>query len=142
MKKGRLLLFLVIGLLYSCSENDIAIVNTDLVGKWRWISTDGGFDLDVHKTPTNTRRFYLLELKKDYQYVLSENKTQVHKGTYDLVAKKSIQSGEMERFIQNIFSTYSQAVVLNGRIQMISKNEFIISENTYDGMGSGFKRIQ
>jgi hypothetical protein len=142
VKKKTLLLFLVIGLVCSCSGNDTEIVNTDIVGKWKWISTDGGFDLDIHTTPANTGKSYILELKKDYQYVLYENKSQIHKGTYNLFLKESVHSRDMERFIRNIFGTYSQPIVLNGRIQIISKNEFIISENTYDGIGSGFKRIE
>lgn len=136
-----LLLFLVAGLVCSCSNHTTGIVNDDLVGKWRWISTDGGFDFDIHSTPANTRRSYMLELKKDYEYVLYENKIQIHKGTYNLILKKSVHSGQMERFVRNIFGLYSQPVVLNGRVQIISKNEFIISDNTYDGIGSRFKRI-
>ncbi len=137
-----LLLFLVLVTVSCGSDHSTGIVNMDMVGKWKWVSTDGGFDLDIHATPENTGKSYELELKKDYEYVLSENKTQIRKGTYNLILKKSVHSGKTERFIQHIFETYSQPVVLNGRIQIISKNEFIISENKYDGIGSGFKRIE
>ncbi len=137
-----LALILVLGTVACGLDQTAGIVNNDLVGKWRWISTDGGFDLDIHSTPESTGKSYMLEIKKDYKYLLYENKTQIHKGTYNLLPKKSIHSGEMERFIQNILGTYSQPIVLNGRVQIISKNEFIISENMYDGIGSGFKRIE
>lgn len=148
MKKIIIIFIFSIGFI-SCSSNDeTKIENSDIIGKWNWISTDGGFAFHIHEKPTTGNTFQL-SLMKNYVYSIARNGNEVENGTYELVMKKSIYSGEMERFIicyaknqqlQNI--EIVQNVVINGIIKVYETNKLDISDNNYDGIGSGFVKTE
>lgn len=140
MKKIILLFFFAIGF-NSCSSNDeTKIDNSDLIGKWNWISTDGGLAFHIQETPTSTGNTFQLSLMKNYLYSITKNGNEISSGKYELVMKKSIYSGEMERFI--IYSQTEnqqlQNVVISGIIKVYETNKLDISDNNYDGIGSVF----
>lgn len=148
MRKNIIFFIFAIGFI-SCSSNDeTKIENSDIIGKWNWISTDGGFAFHIHEKPT-TENTFQLSLMKNYVYSIARNGNEVESGTYELVMKKSIYSGEMERFIicyaknqqlQNI--EIVQNVVINGIIKVYETNKLDISDNNYDGIGSGFVKTE
>ncbi|MFV5701234.1 hypothetical protein ACM55F_05115 [Flavobacterium sp. XS2P12] len=146
MKKIIIIFIFSIGFI-SCSSNDeTKIENSDLIGKWNWISTDGGFAFHIHEKPTIGNPFQL-SLMKNYAYSIAQNGNEVESGTYELVIKRSIYSGEMERFIicyaknqqlQNVVPVHN--VVINGIIEVYETNKLEISDNNYDGIGSKFAK--
>jgi hypothetical protein len=142
MKKFILIFIFAIGFI-SCSSNDeTKIENSDIIGKWNWISTDGGFAFNIHEKPTTGNTFQL-SLMKNYVYSIAQNGNEVESGTYELVMKRSIYSGEMERFIICYAKNQQlQSVVINGIIKVYETNKLDISDNNYDGIGSGFIKTE
>lgn len=144
MKKITIIFIFAIGFI-SCSSNDqTTIDNSDLIGKWNWISTDGGIAFNIHETPTSTGNTFQLSLMKNYLYSIAKNGNEISSGKYELVLKKSIYSGEMERFI--IYSETEnqqlQNVTISGIIKVYETNKLDISDNNYDGIGSGFVKTE
>jgi hypothetical protein len=144
MKKIIIIFIFAIGCI-SCSSNDeTKIDNSDLIGKWNWMGTDGGFDFNIHETPTSTKNTFQLSLMKNYLYTISKNGNEVSSGKYELVMKKSIYSGEMERFIicSETENQELKNVVISGIIEVHETNKLGISDNNYDGIESGFVKIE
>jgi hypothetical protein len=144
MKKFIIIFIFAIGFI-SCSSNDeTKIDNSDLIGKWNWISTDGGLAFHIHETPTSTGKTFQLSLMKNYSYSIAKNGNEISTGKYELVMKKSIYSGEMQRFI--IYSETEnqqlQNVAISGIIKVYEANKLDISDNNYDGIGSGFIKTE
>lgn len=144
MKKIIIIFISAIGFISCSSDDNTKIDNSDLIGKWNWISTDGGIAFNIHETPTSTGNTFQLSLMKNYLYSIAKNGNEVSSGNYELVMKKSIYSGEMERFI-----TYSETenqelknVAISGIIKVYEINKLHISDNNYDGIGSGFVKTE
>jgi len=142
MKKLIYLFVLTLGMI-SCSSNDeTQISNSDLVGKWNWTETSGGL-IYFEETPETTGKVIHMTLTDNYNFSVTENGNEISNGTYELTLKKSIYSGEMERFIK-LLTIDQQYVgfVKNGIVKTHQKERLEISDNNYDGIGSGFDKIK
>ncbi len=112
-----------------------------IVGKWNWVSTDGGFNFHIHETPSTIGKEIILSLAQDSTYFISENNNIISEGTYRLSYKESIYTGKMELFIsyQNNYS--NQNVIYAGIINLKNETDLEIADNWCDGVGSSYKRI-
>lgn len=142
MKKTIPLLILAIAFIACDTNDETKINNTDLVGSWNWTGTDGGMAYHIHATPASTGKNIQFRLMKNYTYSIYENGNEIEKGTYELSKKKSIYTGEMERYIQCSENKNIQNVVTNGIITVYDTNKLDISDNNYDGIGSGFEKMK
>jgi hypothetical protein len=141
--KKILAIFILAICFISCNTNEeTKINNSDLVGTWNWTGTDGGIAYHINDTPASTGKNIQFYLMKNYTYSITENENEISKGTYELTLKKSIYSGEMEPFIQCSENKSVQNVVINGIITVYDTNKLDISDNNYDGIGSGFEKIK
>lgn len=144
MKKIVIIFILAIGFISCTADGQTEITNSDLTGKWNWVSTDGGIAANIHKAPASTGNTLQLSLMKNYTYSITQNGTVVENGKYELVLKKSIYSGEMERFIQSTKTEgeQSQSIVTTGIIKIYETNHMSISDNNYDGIESKFVKAE
>lgn len=127
----------------SCSSNDnIEIDNSDLIGKWNWTNTDGGIEFNIHETPETTGKVISLILNRNYTFSIIENGNEVSDGTYILTMKKSIYSGELERYIQFQENHNYNGVVTTGIINVYENSKLDILDNNFDGIGSGFQKVE
>ena len=104
--------------------------------------TSGGL-IYFEETPETTGKEIHLTLTDNYHFSITENGNEISNGTYELTLKNSIYSGEMERFIK-LLTIDQQYVgfVKNGIINVHEKERLEISDNNYDGIGSGFIKIK
>lgn len=142
MKNIIYLFILTLGIISCSSDNETEINNSDLVGEWNWTNTDGGIAAHIHETPETTGKIIRLNLMGNYEYSVTENGTEISSGIYELTMKKSIYSGEMERFIQFPENQQYIGIVTRGIIKTYENNKLDISDNNYDGIGSGFEKIE
>ena len=142
MKNLIYLFILTFGIISCSSDNETEINNSDLVGEWNWTNTDGGIAAHIHETPETTGKIIRLNLMGNYQYSVTENGTEISSGIYELNMKKSIYSGEMERFIKFPENQQYIGIVTRGIIKTYENNKLDISDNNYDGIGSGFEKIE
>lgn len=149
MKKIIILFIFAIGFISCSSNDDTKIDNSDLIGKWNWTSTDGGFAFNIHETPTSTGNTYQLSFSKNYLYSLAQNGNEFSSGKYELVMKQSIYSGKMERYIictetqkQKLPNQQLPNIITSGIIDVYTTNKLDISDNNYDGIGSGFVKTE
>jgi len=142
MKNIIYLFILTLGIISCSSDNETEINNSDLVGEWNWTNTDGGIAAHIHETPETTEKIIRLNLMENYEYSVTENGTEISSGIYELTMKKSIYSGEMERFIQFPENQQYIGIVTRGIIKTYENNKLDISDNNYDGIGSGFEKIE
>lgn len=142
MKKLIYIFILTIGIISCNTDDDTKIDNSDLVGKWNWINTDGGIAFQIHETPETTGKIIHLNLMGNYTYLITENGNEISNGTYQLILEKSIYSGEFERFIQLSDNYQFTETVMNGIIKIYETNKLDISDNYHDGIGSQFTKIE
>jgi hypothetical protein len=143
MKKIIYLLVLTLGIISCNSDDETEISNTDLIGKWNWTNTNGGIGFHIHETPETTGKTIHFILTDNYEFSIKENGNEISNGTYELTLKKSIYSGEIERFIalQTIDQQYV-GFVKNGIVNVQQNGKLEISDNNPDGIGSGFIKIE
>ena len=139
MKKLIYFFIINLGIISCSSDNQTAIDNSDLIGKWNWTNTDGGIGFQIHKTPNSTGLIVELNLNDDNHYSIKENGNEVSNGTYEISIKKSIYSGEMERFIICSATYQNQNIVVSGIIKVLNNN-ILISNNNTDGIESKYVR--
>jgi len=136
-------LFALVIVFTACSTNEeTKISNSDLIGTWNWNSTDGGMANHIHSTPASTGKNIQFHLLKNYTFSITENGNEISKGTYKMTSRKSIYTGEKERFIECLESINIQNVVISGIITVYDTNKLDISDNNYDGVGSGFTKTE
>ncbi|MBJ7883112.1 hypothetical protein [Gelidibacter salicanalis] len=141
MKKLIYLFVLTLGII-SCSSDDVKeIDNSDLIGKWNWTGTSGGL-IYFEETAETSGKTIHLTLMENYTYSITENENEISSGNYQLISKKSIYSGELERFIQFPENQQYTGIVMGGIIKTYELDKLDISDNNYDGIGSGFVRIE
>jgi len=141
--KWSVFFMLILFTIFSCSSDEITeIDNSDLIGNWNWTNTDGGIGFNIHETPETIGKTIHLNLSKNYTFSITENYTEISSGTYELIMKKSIYSGELERFIQFTENYQYTGIVMQGIIKIDESNKLDISDNNYDGIGSRFVRIK
>lgn len=142
MKKLIYLLILILVIISCSSDDETQISNSDLVGKWNWTGTSGGL-IYFEETPVTTGKILHLTLTDNYHFSISENGNEISNGNYKLTIKKSIYSGEMEKFI-NLLTIDQQYVgfVKNGIINVQENKTLEISNNAYDGVGSTFEKVE
>jgi hypothetical protein len=118
------------------------ISNSDLVGIWNWTGTSGGL-IYFEETPETEGKVIHLTLTDNYNFSITENENEISKGIYELTLKKSIYSGELERFIK-LLTIDQQYVgfVKNGVVNIHQNGKLNISDNNADGIGSEFVRIE
>jgi hypothetical protein len=133
---------LTLGIISCSSDDEIGIDNSDLIGNWNWTNTDGGIGFYIHETPESTGKIIHLNLNGNYEYSVTENGIEISSGVYELIMKKSIYSGEMERFIQFPENQQYLGIVTQGIIKTYETNKLDISDNNHDGIGSGFIKVE
>tara|TARA_R110002111_G_C5714495_1_gene347059 strand:+ start:78 stop:503 length:426 start_codon:yes stop_codon:yes gene_type:complete len=141
MKKLIYLFVLTLGVISCSSDDETKISNSDLVGVWNWTGTSGGL-IYFEETQETTGKTIHLTLMENYDFSISENGNEISNGTYELTFKKSIYSGEMEKFIQFPENQQYTGIVNRGIIKTYETNKLDISDNNYDGIGSGFIKIE
>lgn len=141
MKKLIYLFVLTLGIISCSSDDETDISNSDLVGVWNWTGTSGGL-IYFEETPETTGKTIHLTLMENYNFSITENGNEISSGTYELTMKKSIYSGEMERFIQFSENQQYTGIVNRGIIKTYETNKLDISDNNSDGIGSGFIKIE
>ncbi len=142
MKKLIYLFVLTLGIISCTSDDETEINNSGLIGKWNWTNTDGGIGFHIHETPETTGKIIHLTLMENYTYSITENENEISNGTYELIMKKSIYSGELDRFIQFPENQQYTGIVMQGIIKTYETNKLDISDNNYDGIGSKFLKIE
>lgn len=109
--KKFILLSLISVLSFSCKDReDNGTANTDYVGTWNWMNTNGGVS-NVNQTPENTGKTVKITFTADDKYTVTENNKVVNEGTYKLY-KDITSTDHMERTFIN-FSNYPVKVVRN-----------------------------
>lgn len=141
MKKLIYLFVLTLGIISCSSDDETEISNSDFVGIWNWTETSGGL-IYFEETPETTGKTIHLTLMDNYDFSITENGNEISSGTYELTLKKSIYSGEMERFIQFPENQQYTGIVNRGIIKAYETNKLDISDNNHDGIGSGFVKIE
>jgi len=141
MKKLIYILILTLVTISCSSDEDSIIDNSDFVGKWNWTHTSGGL-IYFEETPETTGKTIHLTLLKNYTFSITENGNEISSGTYVLTLKESIYSGEIERYIQFPENLQYPGIVKAGIIKPYESDKLDISDNNYDGIGSGFVRIE
>ena len=141
MKKLIYLFVLTLGVISCSSDDETKISNSDLVGVWNWTGTSGGL-IYFEETPETTGKTIHLTLMENYDFSISENGNEISNGTYELTFKRSIYSGKMEKFIQFPENQQYTGIVNRGIIKTYETNKLDISDNNYDGIGSGFIKIE
>ncbi|MFH6605141.1 hypothetical protein ACEZ3G_16770 [Maribacter algicola] len=141
MNKPIYLFVLTLGIISCSSDDETEISNSDLVGIWNWTGTSGGL-IYFEETPETTGKTIHLTLKDNYSFSISENGNEISSRTYELTLKKSIYSGKMEKFIQFPENQQYTGIVNRGIIKTYETNKLDISDNNYDGIGSGFVKIE
>ncbi len=142
MNKLLIIPFLLF-LIFSCDKNEV-IDRSDyiIIGEWNWTRTDGGMDFNIHETPESTGKSIQIKLTNDSKFTLTEDGRVIFKSSYELSLKKSIYSGELEKYINLSENYQNQNIVLKGIVAIISNDTLTISDNSYDGIGSTFIRIK
>lgn len=115
--------------------------NSDLVEIWNWTGTSGGL-IYFEKTPEPTGKTIHMTLMDNYSFSVIENGIEISSGIYESTLKKSIYSGETERFIQFPENQQYTEIVNRGIIRAYGTNKLDISDNNYDGIGSRFIKIE
>lgn len=144
MRKFITILIVAIGVISCSSDGDDKISNSDFIGKWNWTGTHGGLAYHLHATPASTGNSLQLNLMKNYTFSIFKNGQEVVTGKYQLTMTKSIYSGEMEKYITCDMSNTPDTgyFVTNGIITIYDQNKLAIDDNNYDGIGSGFGKME
>jgi hypothetical protein len=140
MKKIIYLFILTLGIISCNSDDEKAIDNSDLIGKWNWTNTDGGIASHIHETPDTTGKIINLTLLENDTYSIIENGNEISNGTYEILMRKSIYSGEMERYIIYSEEYQNQNTVISGIIRILENNSLSIADNNTDGVKSKYIR--
>ena len=143
MKKITFLYILVFGIISCNLDDNKRIDNSDLIGKWNWVSTKGGINGNINETPASTGKIIHLSLKNDYTFSIIENGNEISNGTYEITMKRSIYSGEIERYIKlETIDQQNIGFVKNGIVSAFQSQTLQISDNFYDGIGSTFEKME
>jgi hypothetical protein len=140
MKKIIYLFILTLGIISCNSDDEKVIDNSDLIGKWNWTNTDGGIAYHIHETPNTTGKIINLTLLENDTYSIIENGNEISNGTYEILMRKSIYSGEMERYIIYSEEYQNQNTVISGIIRILENNSLSIADNNTDGVKSKYIR--
>ncbi|QOG02206.1 hypothetical protein [Flavobacterium sp. MDT1-60] len=144
MRKFITLLLVAISLTSCSADEDDKVRNSEFVGKWNWTGTHGGFNFNSHATPESTGTTLQLNLMKNYTFSILKDGKEIGTGKYKLTMIKSIYTGEMEKYITFDMTNIPEGsyFVTIGIITIYEENKLSISDNNYDGVGSGFERIE
>jgi hypothetical protein len=142
MKKLMYLFMLALGVVSCSSNNETTINNSDLVGGWNWTRTDGGIAGHIQETPKTNGKIISLNLMENYEYSVIENGSEITSGIYELTMKKSMYSGEIERFIEFAKNQQYIGIVTKGIIRNYTNNKINIADNNYDGITSEFEKVE
>ena len=138
MKKLIYLFIITLGVISCRPDNITETDHSDLIGNWKWANTDGGIGYHIHETPNSTGNSVELNIIDNRHYKIIENGNDVSSGTYEVVMKESIYSGEMERYIIYSEVYQNQDIVISGIIKVLENNKLSIADNNEDGIESEF----
>ncbi|ULQ52721.1 hypothetical protein [Flavihumibacter fluvii] len=125
---------IIICTLWSCAKQSATLNNEEaLVGKWTWVSTDGGIANHIHDTPNSTGKIIEWEINANQTYFIYLNGMIQSKGTYHLTKDKSIKDGEDKSVIN--FSGGQAYMVLQ-----VNKTSLEVTDNYIDGTSSVFSK--
>jgi hypothetical protein len=120
----------------SCSKNTEKVVkNSNVVGSWEWLRTDGGLANQIHDTPVSTGNIVKLRIEEDNKYYMFTNGILTSQGTYLLESRKCIHDQRNKTFIN--FSSDRDMMV-----ETVNEDLLALSDEAYDGIESLFQRKQ
>lgn len=119
-------------LLTSC--NDDKLEANDLIGKWNWISSSGGF-AGTTLTPENTGDTIVIEFTPDSLCRRYLNDSLVMESTFSIQHSESIIDHELAQVL-----VYDQGY-LHQSFQFDSPNELVLFDEAYDGFISHYIRM-
>jgi predicted protein tyrosine phosphatase len=126
----------ITGIVTGCSKQaDKATNKEGLVGTWQWVRTDGGFAFHIHETPITTGKNIDLKITSDKKYYIYTNGSLTSEGTYLPETRKCIHD-----FKDKTVINFSSPSDYDFMVEKVNKENLYLSDETYDGIGSGYKR--
>lgn len=123
----KLIFILSLFLIFSCSENDTSLPVDNVPGLWTWQSTKGGIANNINDTPASTGKTETLELRSDNTYTYKTDGIITSSGTFTIIDKKSIYSGENKKWID--FSNNEDRVIFYSTEHVLQ-----LADNNTDGL--------
>lgn len=124
---------LITVILLGCSEK-VDLSQPDLIGKWKWIQTTGGF-AGVNITPETEGFTRTLVFSEDGHYKFIKNDSVTEEGTYEIIKKKNTIAGEA------FVISYSGGRLLEEII--VQQNDTLnLQQNVIDGFRNKYTRVK
>lgn len=131
-----LLLFLIMGITFSCSKERPRSLNESLLGNWEYIRSVGGFTgNDTIRPPLNTT--IILSLSSNQAYSISSNGQITKQGVYKVVSIQNFITGSYQPAIQ--FDNFSSN---DGLLIDLNDPVLSLSDNHYEPYGHLYRRVQ
>ncbi len=124
--------FLILILLVSCSDDKLT--PNDLIGKWNWESSSGGF-AGTTFTPENTGDHITIEFTSDSVFRKYLNDSLVMESTFSVQSSESIYDHNPTQML--VFDTG----YMRQSFRFASPNELVLLDEAYDGFISHYIRI-
>ncbi|WP_207492214.1 hypothetical protein [Aridibaculum aurantiacum] len=134
-KSLAIVVFTAITAFYSCTKK--AETRNELVGKWKWVKTEGGIAGHILETPETTGRNVQLQFHHSRHYELHTNGSLSAEGSYTLETKKCIHDHADKTFIR--FSGSTPAPMM---VEKTIADTLVLSDEAFDGMKSSYVRVQ
>ncbi len=116
-----------------CSFDDPKSLNSDILGKWRWMESNGGIAGMTIKADENNQRF--ISFEKNGTFTLSDKQTVLIQTTYEVKKGKSIMASDLIPMI------YFDGESLMPQSFTLKKDTLFLSDEIYDGYGHTYVRI-
>ena len=113
----------------SCSKDTDP--NADIMGKWNWVSSDGGL-IGAHYTPASTGRNVVLQFTRGNNFYTYTNGTLTTQGTFTV--RMIEDSGRQRRYIEFSSGMGSEIIAL------VTPTTLQLGENANDGFAHLYKR--
>ncbi len=130
LENAPVIVLMSLVLFTGCAKHHESTDQTDLIGSWQWVRTDGGIGNAIHDTPASTGKQVELHISAGNHYAIYTNGEITRQGTYQAVMRKCIHDHTPKRVL----------VFTNGAAEMMieykSNDTMAVSDDYHDGMGS------